>query len=291
MFSATPRYYESLVLHLVRLGVDLNTIDCDCGATNYCGCRPALHHAVAHSNERMVRSLLSHGARVDAPYNSSGDNAVHMAIYTTNRNSGAFKIPRDVDLAILGMLLSGGVLQTMNDPASLNNIGLSWLNMAARCCPHRDMTIVQPFLSPGLSVDIADQEWNLTPLHVAVFNNNVNLARALLSLGADHRTVNSRGMTPFWNACNRPNCVLIDLLLRHDATLIDEVVSERGETVELFMDRSVESLIAREDSESDYYRGEIVTRQKMLGKLRKLAKAHKSSSMPDSLLQIYYNSL
>lgn len=214
-----------------------------------------------------------------------------MAIHTINRNSDYIKMPRNQDLAILGMLLSGGVLQTMNDPGSLNNIGLSWLNLAVRHCPQSNMAIVEPFLSTGLSIDVADQERSLTPLHVAVWNNNVDLATALLARGADHRTVDSRGTSPFGTVCNRPNCALIDLLLRHDATLIDEVVNERGETAELCLQHALESIIGREDPESNYYQREMATHQKLLAKLSKLAKARRNSATTDSLLQIYYNCL
>lgn len=293
LFSAATHYPESLVQHLSRLGVDLNTIDCDCDsvAVRYCRCLPALHHAVTHSQKAMVRLLLRHGARVNAPCNSSGDNAVHIAIDTTARNFNFLEMPRNKDMAILRMLLSDGVLQTMNDPASLNNLGLTWLNVAARRCRDSNMTIVEPFLSPDLSLDVPDLERSLTPLHAAVWSNNVNVVTALLTLGADHRTVDFRGTSPFGAACNRPNCALIDLLLRHDATLIDEVVNDRGETADLCLQREVERLMSREDPEGEYYESEVPRRQKMLVKLRKLAKARLNSSMTDSLLQIYYNCL
>lgn len=287
LFSSATHYPESLVSHLIRLGVDLNTIDCDCVATDDHSCMPALHRAVSLSNEPMVRSLLRHGARINVPYNCSGDNAVHLAVHTTDLNSGCVggpRGPRGPDLAILSMLLGSGGLQTMNDPASLNSIGLSWLNMAVRCCPRRNMTIVEPFLSAGVSVDVADTEDNLTPLHVAVCRNNVDLVAVLLNLGADHRTIDSRGRTPFWTACHRPNCTLVDLLLCHDATLIDEMVGERGETAEGHLQRKMERLMARNLYESAHYRGEIATIRKTLAKLRMLADARRNSFMPDTLL-------
>lgn len=292
LFSAKTHYSNSLVLRLIRLGVDLNRFSCNCsGNTTYCRCMPPLYTAIVYSNETMVDSLLRHGARIDVPYGTDGDNAVHLAIQTTKLRSGYFEVPRKADLRILGMLLGGGRLQTMNDPASLNGIGLSWLNMAIRSCLRTNITIVEPFLSRGLCVDVADQERKLTPLHVAVLNNRVDLAALLLKLGADYNTIDSKGKTPFGTACNRPNCALIDLLLCCDATLIDTVVGEGGETAEACLERKIEQLLLNEEHESDYFLGEMRRRQEMLTKLKKLSEARRNSFLTKSLLQIYYNSL
>lgn len=252
---------------------------------------PPLYTAIIYGNETMVDSLLRHGARINVPYGTNGDNAVHLAIQTTKLGSSYFEVPRKADLRILRMLLGGGRLQTMNDPASLNGIGLSWLNMAIRSCPRSNITIVEPFLSRGLCVDVADQERKLTPLHVAVLNNRVDLAALLLKLGADHKTTDSKGRTPFGTACNRPNCALIDLLLCCDATLIDMVVGEGGETAEACLERKIERLLLSEDHESNYFLGEMRSRQEMLTKLKKLSEARRNSFLTKSLLQIYYNSL
>lgn len=295
LFSTSTPRAESLVAHLVRLGIDLNTVDCNCGASGDCGCWPALHHAISHSNETMVRSLLNHGARINVAYNSNGDNAVHLAIDTIDRNTGLTKTPQDVNMVILRMLLGGGGLQTMNDAACLNRVGLSWLNMAVRFCPPKNMTIVEPFLVPGISVDVAHRLDQWTPLHVAVSNHRGELVAALLALGADHRTVNSHGKSPFATACNPLYCGLVDLFLRCDVTLVDEVLDEQGETVEQCVQRSLDtwiSLKSRGDGERrNYYRGQLEIRSQLVEKLRKLAQARRDSSMSDSDLQIYWNTL
>lgn len=252
---------------------------------------PALHTAVAHGNITMVDSLLRHGAKIDAPYGYRGDNAVHLAIDTADLNSGHFKVLREVDMTILRMLLDGGRLQTMNDLTSLNSDGRTWLNTAVRNCPSRHMTLVELFLSHGLSVDVADRESNYTPLHIAVLNNMEELVALLLKQGADHRTTDSRGKTPFGGACNRPNCAIMDLLLRHDITLVDMVVNERGETAQLCLEWHIQRLRLNEDRESDYYVRQMWERQKLLDKLMKLSKARKNCVISDAVLQIYYNSL
>lgn len=289
LFSVPTRYPHSLVVHLVRLGVDLNTVGCNCGPSGDCECCPPLHYAIAHSNDTMVRSLLRLGARINVPCNDSGDNAVHLAIYITERNSVFYEIPQAADLAILRMLLGRGGLQTMHDPTSLNSIGLSWLNMAIRTSPLTRRTILMLFLVAGVSVDGADTEEKLTALHVAVLENMEDIVPVLLQMGADYRTVDSSGRSPFSTACYRPNCTLIDMLLRRDATLIDEAVNEGGDTAEICLRRKVEWLVARDETE--YYRSEIVECERMLVKLVKLAEVRRSSFLPVHTLQMYYNSL
>lgn len=292
LFADVRRNPDSLVVRLLRLDVDLNATFCHCvGSPSWCRCMPALHAAITYSNITMVDSLLRHGARVNAPYGRRGDNAVHLAIETAELNSGHFKILREVNMTILRMLLGGGRLQTMNDPGSLNSAGCTWLNTAVSTCPRRHVTLVEPFLSRGLSVDVAERESNYTPLHIAVLNNMEELVALLLKHGANHRTIDSRGTTPFGYACNRPNCVIMDLLLRHDVSLIDMVVNEKGETVELSLERNVERLRLNEDRESDYYVEQMWQRQTLLDKMVKVSKARKNSVIPDAVLQIYYNTL
>lgn len=292
LFADVRRDPDSLVVRLLRLDVDLNARFCHCvGSPSWCRCMPALHAAITYSNITMVDSLLRHGARIDAPYGCRGDNAVHLAIETAELCSGHFQILREVNMTILRMLLGEGRLHTMNDPGSLNSAGRTWLNTAVRTCPRRHVTLVEPFLSDGLSVNVAEWESNYTPLHIAVLNNREELVALLLNQGADHRTIDSRDRTPFGYACNRPNCAIMDLLLRHDVTLIDMVVNDSGETVELSLERHLERLRLTEDRESQYYVERMWRMQKLLDKLMKVSQARKDSVIPDAVLQIYYNSL
>lgn len=75
--------------------------------------------------------------------------------------------------------------------------------------------------------------------------------------GADHRTTDSEGRTPFTSACNRLNCALIDLLLSRDPTLINTVVNKRGNAAEVCLERGIERLkLVEEDYETEYFLGE-----------------------------------
>lgn len=180
----------------------------------------------------MVTTLLNHGASVTTRLRANGETAIHHAIRTTDRHSGHFRIACADDLTIMTMLLYDGRLNRMNDPAALSANGQRWLNTAVRRCAPRNLTLVMPFLVRGLNVDVADSEM-LTPLHVAVYNNRPDITKMLLECGAEYRTLDARGASPWTTACTRPNCKLIDLLLSHDAGLIRAPVNDVGETAEV----------------------------------------------------------
>lgn len=291
LFAITRRNPDALVLRVIRLEVDLDATFCHCfGSPSYCRCMPALHTAITYSNVTMVDSLLRHGANINAYFGTRGENAVDLAISTAELYSGHFKILRAANMTILQMLLSGGRLQTMNDPASLNRRGHTWLHTAVGCCPREHVTLVQPFLAPGLSLDVADPERKWTALHRAVRNNRVDLVALLLKHGADHRTTDWEGRTPYSSACIRPNWGIMDEMLRHDATLIDEVVNQSGETGEVSFGRHVARL-SLDEGESYGYLEEVYSKQRVLAKMLKLAEARRNSCMSDADLQKYYNGL
>lgn len=235
----------------------------------------------------MVSVLLRHGASITSRCPTTGDNAVHHAIHTTDLNSGYFRMARDNDLAILHLLLRDGRLRYMNDAAALSARGESWLNTAVRTCPRDSVTLVKPFLVRGLHVDVADAEM-LTPLHVAVFNNRPDLAKMLLQRGAKHRTLDARGRSPWSTACNRPNCELMDLLLSRDAGLITAAVNARGETAVVCLQRGLDRLLANEQEESEYWVREVRERTEMMRRLRKLARLSRKLVGVRGVLQVYY---
>lgn len=290
LFYSVARYPVSIVSRLVRLGVDLNMVFCICDGVP-CRCKPPLHAAVAGSNVTMVGALLRCGARINVPYNASGDNAVHLALEIAKRDLGYGEVLREENLTILRILLGEGRLQTMNDPASLNSNGLSWLNKAIQSCPRTHVTLVELFLSRGLCVDVADQKHHRTPLLNAVMKQRADLTRLLLDQGADCWAADSGGWTPFAMACDQDDCEIINLLLSRDATLIDTVVNERGETAEERLQWGIDRLKSRGDYGMGYYRHQILETQRLMIKLRKLSIARRIPFVPDFVLQKYYCSL
>lgn len=186
------------------------------------------------------------------------------------------------------MLLAGGRINRMNDAAALSAKGESWLHTAVRQCPRSSVALVMPFLVRGLDVNVADTSRMLTPLHVVVLNNRPDIAKMLLQRGAKYRTVDSVGATPWATACNRPNCELIDLLLSRDAGLITEVVNERGETAEVCLQRSLDSLMLTEERYNDNWEADIRELTEMVRRVKKLASASRQLVGVRPVLQVYY---
>lgn len=217
----------------------------------------------------MVSTLLDHGASATTRCSITGDTAVHYAIYLTEARSGHSKIPDDVDFAILVMLLSDQRLYRMNDSAARNAKGETWLHTAVRTSPRQKVYLVRPFLVPGLDVNVARSDMK-TPLHLAVYDGRPDIAKLLLEHGAEHRTVDERGGSPWTKAFNPPICELIDLLLTHDPGLIRTPVNANGETAEECLRRSLVRILGREDSPSAYFVPELWNRTKMIPKLARL---------------------
>lgn len=283
LFDSVRCDVDLLLLRLLRFGVDLDRCLCVCvGSTNYCICMPALHTSITDGNVSMVNSLLRSGASIYATYGTRRYNAIHVAIEATDMHWGHMQIKQEPDLTMLRMLLGGGRLQTMNDPASLDNSGTTWLHHAIRVCQRGYVSLVELFLLDGLSIDVAG-ELKQTALHVAVLNNRADLTALLLKHGADHRTTDSKGRTPFGSACRRPNCAVVEIFLRHDDTLIDEVVNDMGETAMMRLERKIEEDLQSEDQVSPQHLSNTRTKLALL-ELMKVLNARRNPVITGAVL-------
>lgn len=288
-FAFATRFPHSLILGLHRRGVDLNKIFCICGfLPSACICSLPLHQAIRYHNVTMVDALLRSGADPTRTYYSDGNNAVHLSIYTTGRHAGYDGIPQPDDMAILKLLLAGGRLQTMNDAASLNYDGLSWLSIAVGFSPPKDLTIVSLFLGSGLDLNVAAKRKLQTPLHIAVRAYKVPVMELLLQHGADFRTTDAEGMTPFASACAICSCRMMHLLLLRDANLVGSVVNEMGETAEACLQRETVVYALGEENPFSGFVAEMVRRHEMLARLRHLAKLRRADSVTDDTFRSTY---
>lgn len=170
------------------------------------------------------------------------------------------------------MLLAKGRLNRMNDANALSANNMTWLNLAVEQCPRKTVWLVMPFLVRGLDPNLPNINMR-TPLHTAVRNNRPDLAELLLQRGANHRTTDSHGATPWTTACNRPNCALIELLMRREYELCGTVVNDRGDTVEMILQRELDHLLLTDDDYSDGWAFQVRERTNTLRKLKELASA------------------
>lgn len=71
----------------------------------------------------------------------------------------------------------------------------------------------------GVPVDATDDDL-VTPLHIAAFTGNRELALLLLDSGADLEATSRTGMTAFLHACREGKMEVIDLLLQKGADIM-----------------------------------------------------------------------
>ena len=146
-----------------------------------------LHYAVEGGHTELAELLIQHGADVNAK-NNEGKTPLDLA---TARNRSA----------IAKLLVErGATVSNIYIAAQLGNIDK-----------------VKAFLEQGIDVN-AKVENGFTPLFLAVRNNDVGIARLLLSKGADVNTKNNQnGMTPLHIAAQEGHRSMVVLLLASGA--------------------------------------------------------------------------
>ena len=172
-----------------------------------------LHASASAGNERLVRYLLSKGARMNA-VDEHGWTALlcavsagHLGLALELLNSGADgtvvtesgsnglhylgrwkKDKSDKDKSELYDGLVDGLLRVGCDPNGYNNDGDTAVNVF--CQRGADVDVVERLLKAGGSVSVANQR-GYSPLHAAVANDSVDMVRLLCKHGADPNFVAS----------------------------------------------------------------------------------------------------
>lgn len=82
-----------------------------------------------------------------------------------------------------------------------------------------DVVRVQQLLEQGANVNVCENYWGWTPLHIAVDAGRVDIVKLLLSRGADPQRRKKNGATPFIIAGIRGDVSLLEILLSHSADI------------------------------------------------------------------------
>ncbi|XP_066540011.1 B-cell lymphoma 3 protein [Hoplias malabaricus] len=165
----------------------------------------ALHIAVAQEKEAVVKRLINilYRARKDLDlYNNLRQTPLHLAVITRQP-------------ALVGALLQGGA-----DPGALDRNGQNTLHL---CCEHNEESCLSVILShlthtpccPSAFLDSRNYA-GLTPLHLAVQDGNLKLAKMLLDSGADINAVDIKsGRSPLVHAVEN-NCLeMVNFLIEN----------------------------------------------------------------------------
>ncbi|MGD0300505.1 MAG: ankyrin repeat domain-containing protein [Bryobacteraceae bacterium] len=140
-----------------------------------------------------VRSLLAHGADVNARDAKGATALMYAAIYG--------------DVEFVNLLLDKGA-----DPNASNDLGIDALMWAAS-----DLVKVRTLVAHGANVK-ARSNYGYTALSVASASpGNIATVRLLLEKGADVKAIDKDGVGPLWLACARGDSQIAEELLRRGA--------------------------------------------------------------------------
>ncbi|MEM7385394.1 MAG: ankyrin repeat domain-containing protein [Verrucomicrobiota bacterium] len=157
----------------------------------------ALHLALKRADLETVRILLEAGADPRLPSGKGGAPPVHIALAS---------VPEAVDL----LLAKGAVLTDLSE--SDGNL----LHAAVRA---REMDWIARGLEAGIDIDAVDIHGQ-TPLHLVMYPQTLELAKALLEAGANPNVVKGGGSasrTPLGIACHYRALTVVERLLEAGA--------------------------------------------------------------------------
>lgn len=153
-----------------------------------------LHWAVRHNDAAIVKLLISRAADVNA-VDSGGDTPLFLAA-------------RFGYADVAEVLLEAGA-----KPNWLNKTGIAALHLAAG---HGHLELVKKLCATGATIDLRDEQVNLTPLHAAIVGNHLEVSEFLISKGASHELV-VQGMTPLILAAKYGRMELVEFLISKGA--------------------------------------------------------------------------
>ncbi|KAF2023494.1 ankyrin, partial [Setomelanomma holmii] len=194
-----------------------------------------LHYAAYRGSDQMIKLLLQKGADPGLQ-NSRGRTPLHIALMEQHNSAAEKLIPHisrdamnisedsgstplhyacliaeDSAEMITTLISSGAQVEARNR----RNLKQSSLHTAVgnHACRDRHIPLL---LAHGALTELEDAEGN-TPLHIAVVNQKVHAAAALLEAGADVEAVNQEGSRSLSLAVKSGNVQMVKLLLLHGA--------------------------------------------------------------------------
>jgi ankyrin repeat protein len=249
LHSAGESGHEKVVILLLERGANVDAQDKDG--------RSVLHSAVERGHEKVVKLLLERGANVDAE-DKDGKSVLHSAVVTgcsviieqvlrhcpdvnNKSNRSALNVAvrgyRQWYGKIVENLLQYGY--TVN-PEDVNNCEL--LHAAVE---KGYLKIVEDLLKCGVDVNMLYKPTYGTgymPLHVATRSHQEEVAKLLITYGADVNAQDETGKTPVFYATVNADLKITRLLLTNKANVKDDpellsiaVRNERREIVEVLL--------------------------------------------------------
>jgi len=251
---AVEKQHEKFVKLLLECGANVHTQDKD-GKT-------VLHCAVEKGQEKFVQLLLECGANVDAE-DKDGRTALHFAVekgylvivehvlkhhpdVNNKSNRSALNVAvhgygKEYGKIIENLLQYGFTV----NPEDVNNCEL-----LCAAVEKGYLKIVEELLKYGIDVNVLHKSTygqGYMPLHVATKNKQEEVAKLLISYGADVNAQDETGKTPIFYATENADFKITKLLLTNKANVKDNpellniaVLNEYREIVEVLLEHGAD---------------------------------------------------
>ncbi|KAB2574189.1 Ankyrin repeat and protein kinase domain-containing protein 1 [Lasiodiplodia theobromae] len=179
-----------------------------------------LHHAAEKGNLEVIRTLVSHGALLDArdrdartPLHLATDSAAELLL---SLGASASAQDRKASTPLHSMAARGGhsnaVAALLKSGANVNAFDRAQqtpLHLACACGARKTAAILA---EAGAFVDASDAD-GLRPLHLAAQHGHDGIVRGLLRAGADPEAASRRGWRPIHYAAAGTNVRTVQALL------------------------------------------------------------------------------
>ena len=169
-----------------------------------------------------VNQLLSEGVSVDVA-DSSGDTALHRAAHNGDigmikelLNSGApLEVEGCADWTPLITASNRGEIKAVRTLLQAGaNVHAGEDDVLCYACENKNcLELVELLLEAGATINVIGGHRRATPLHVATEHNEIEVVRRLLHAGAEVKTKDPNGWTPFLNAALRSGFEIVQLLI------------------------------------------------------------------------------
>ena len=181
----------------VDSGVDINTQDAD-------GCT-ALYYACHQGQTQAVRLLVEKGA-ISSIQNNSGFHALEIAVAKCYSKIAEILLEHGADV-------------------DLDRQGFSALHAAAAVgC----IDAINILLKYKATIDMKDRAGTgRTPLHWAIQDGHTDIAKLLISSGANVNDKDSEGFNPLLLACSEGHLETVRLLVKHGAKVNTQTIHEK----------------------------------------------------------------
>jgi ankyrin repeat protein len=181
--------------------------------------------SIEQSRPLITQALLQHGADVNAK-TTNGWTALHQAVQFNQNNQVELLVAAKADVNARGSLPKQ--TPTLADRNAGETPPGGTPSTGPRTIPVPGFGIPGPMpMMPNSGLFAADQD--VTPLHVAVANQSLELVKYLLAHGTDVNARDANGRTPLHFAVNRRDVDLMRVLL--EAKADPDARDSAGETV------------------------------------------------------------